>query len=178
MEEDKTSSETKGFCFMNRKESLKHLPNRTDSMCFGCSPANPTGLRLEFFTDDESIFSWVKVPGHLSGWKNLVHGGVISTILDEIMGRSVIYKMKCLAMTKSMTVDFLKPIPIDKELRAEGRLIEIKNEREVLAEGLIFGEAGELCARSRGTFAFFKPNDGEKLGIKDDDALVWFNSLI
>ena len=163
---------------MKRKESLKRLPSRSDSMCFGCSPANPTGLRLEFFTDGESIYSWVKVPGHLSGWKNLVHGGVISTILDEVMGRSVVYKMKCLPMTKSMTVDFLKPIPIDRELRAEARLIEIKNEREVLAEGLIFNEAGELCAKSRGTFASFKPDDGKKLGIKDDDAVIWFNSLI
>lgn len=163
---------------MIRKENLKHLPNRSDSMCFGCSPANPTGLRLEFFTDEESIFSWVTVPGHLSGWKNLVHGGIISTILDEVMGRLVIYRMKRLAMTKSMTVDFLKPIPIDSELRAEGRLIEIKSEREVLAEGLLFSEAGQLCAKSRGTFAFFKPDDGKKLGIKDDDAIVWFNSLI
>lgn len=163
---------------MIRKESLKHLPNRSDSMCFGCSPANPAGLRLEFFTDEESIFSWVTVPGHLSGWKNLVHGGIISTILDEVMGRLVIYRMKRLAMTKSMTVDFLKPILIDSELRAEGRLIEIKSEREVLTEGLLFSEAGQLCAKSRGTFAFFKPDDGKKLGIEDDDAIVWFNSLI
>jgi len=147
-------------------------------MCFGCSPANPTGLHLEFFTDGESIYSWVRVPEHLSGWKNLVHGGVISTILDEVMGRSVVYKMKCLPMTKSMTVDFLKPIPIEKELRAEARLVEIKSEREVLAEGHIFNEAGDLCAKSRATFAFFKPDDGKKLGIKDDDAVIWFNSLI
>jgi uncharacterized protein (TIGR00369 family) len=174
----KLAKRLKGFCFMKRKESLKRLPSRNNSMCFGCSPVNPTGLRLEFFTDEESIFSWVTVPEHLSGWKNLVHGGIISTILDEVMGRSVIYKMKRLAMTKSMTVDFLKPIPIDKELRAEARLIEIKSEREVLVEGLIFSEAGELCARSRGTFAFFKPDDGKKLGIKDEDTVIWFNSLI
>jgi len=147
-------------------------------MCFGCSPANPSGLRLEFFTDDESIYSWVEVPGHLCGWKNLVHGGVISTILDEVMGRLVVHKMRCLPMTKSMTVDFLKPVSIDRELRAEARLIEIRSEREVLAEGLIFNEEGELCAKSRGTFASFKPDDGKKLGIKDDDAVIWFNSLI
>ena len=163
---------------MKGKDGLECLPNRSDSMCFGCSPANSAGLRLEFFTDGESIYSWIKVPGHLSGWKNLVHGGVISTILDEVMGRSVIYKMKCLPMTKSMTIDYLKPISIDKELRAEARLVEIRSEREVLAEGFIFNEEDELCAKSKGTFAYFKPDDGEKLGIKDDDAVIWFNSLI
>jgi len=164
--------------FMNGKEGLKHLPNRTDSMCFGCSPANSTGLRLEFFTDGESIFSWVKVPAHLCGWKNLVHGGVISTILDEVMGRVVIHKMRCLGMTKSMTVDFLKPVTIDKELKVVGKVLEVKNDRECMAEAMIFNEVGELCAKSRGSFALFKPDHSKKLGIKDEDAMEWFNSYM
>jgi len=163
---------------MNGKEDLKHLPSRTDSMCFGCSPANPTGLRLEFFTDGESIFSWVKVPAHLCGWKNLVHGGVISTVLDEVMGRAVVHKMRCLGMTKSMTVDFLKPITIDKELKAVGQVVECKSDRECLAEAMIFNEAGGLCAKSIGTFALFKPDHSKKLGIKDEDAMEWFNSFM
>jgi acyl-coenzyme A thioesterase PaaI-like protein len=88
------------------------------------------------------------------------------------MGRSVIYKTKHFAMTKSMTIDFLKPIYIGTELKAEGRVIEIKGEREILAEGLIFNKAEVLCARARGTFTFFKPHDSKKLGIKDDAADV------
>jgi len=163
---------------MNGKENLKYLPNRTDSMCFGCSPVNPTGLRLEFFTDGESIFSWVKVSAHLCGWKNLVHGGIISTILDEVMGRAVVHKMRCLGMTKSMTVDFLKSITIDKELKAVGKVLEVKNDRECLAEAMIFNEAGGLCAKSIGTFRLFKPDHSKKLGIKDEDAMEWFNSYM
>jgi uncharacterized protein (TIGR00369 family) len=163
---------------MTGKKNLKHLPNRTDSMCFGCSPANPAGLRLEFFTDGESIFSWVKVPAHLCGWKNLVHGGIISTILDEVMGRTVIHKTRCLGMTKSMMVEFLKPVTIDRELKAAGKMLEVKNDRECLAEAMIFNEAGDLCAKSTGTFALFKPDHSKKLGIKDEDAMAWFNSFM
>ena len=163
---------------MKGKENLKYLPNRTDSMCFGCSPANPAGLRLEFFTDGESIFSSLKVPVHLCGWKNLVHGGVISTILDEIMGRAVIHKTKCLGMTKSMTVDFLKPITVDKDLKAAGKVLEAKNDRECLAEAMIFNENGELCAKSVGTFRLFKPDLSKKLGIKDEDAMAWYNAYM
>ena len=163
---------------MTGKEDLKHLPNRRDSMCFGCSPANPAGLRLEFFTDQESIFSWVKVPAHLCGWKNLVHGGIISTILDEVMGRVVIHKMRCLGMTKSMTVNFLKPVTIDKELKAVGKVLKVINDRECLAEAMIFNAAGELCAKSTGNFALFKPDDSKKLGIKDEDAMEWFISYM
>jgi len=163
---------------MTGKKNLKHLPNRTGSMCFGCSAANPTGLRLEFFTDGESIFSWVKVPAHLCGWKNLVHGGIISTILDEVMGRTVIHKTRCLGMTKSMMVEFLKPVTIDRELKAAGKMLEVKNDRECLAEAMIFNEAGDLCAKSTGTFALFKPDHSKKLGIKDEDAMAWFNSFM
>ncbi|MEN6319482.1 MAG: PaaI family thioesterase [Syntrophaceae bacterium] len=161
---------------MISKKNFKPLPSRVNTMCFGCSPDNPAGLHLEFFTDEESIYSWVKVPGHMCGWKDLVHGGIISTILDEVMGRSVIYKMKHFAMTKSMAVDFLKPVYVDTELKAEGRVLEIKNEREVLAEGLLFNKAGVTCAKARGLFTFFKPGDRKKLGIKDDtaDLLDWF----
>ena len=166
------------YYLMNRKKDLKHLPNRTDSMCFGCSPVNPAGLHLEFFTDQVSILSWVRVPAHLCGWKNLVHGGVISTILDEVMGRVVIHKMRCLGMTKSMTVEFLKPITIDEELKVVGKVLETKNDRECLAEATIFSEAGVLCAKSTGTFTLFKPDHSKKLGIKDEDAMDWFNSFM
>jgi uncharacterized protein (TIGR00369 family) len=158
------------------EKNLKPLPSRVNAMCFGCSPDNPAGLHLEFYTDGESIYSWVKVPGHLCGWKDLVHGGIISTILDEVMGRSVIYKMKHFAMTKSMSVDFLKPVYIGTELKAEGKVLEIKSDREVVAEGLIFNKAEVLCAKARGIFTFFKPHDSKKLGIKDDaaDVFDWF----
>jgi uncharacterized protein (TIGR00369 family) len=161
---------------VKKKNNLKPFPNRGNTMCFGCSPDNPSGLHLEFFTDGESIYSWVKVPGHMCGWKDIVHGGIISTILDEVMGRSVIYKTKHFAMTKSMTVDFLKPVYIGTELKAEGRVIEIKSDREIVAEGLLFNKAEVLCAKTRGIFTFFKPQDSKKLGIKDNatDVFNWF----
>lgn len=81
-------------------------------------------------------------------------------------------------MTKSMTVEFLKPITIDEELKVIGKVLEIKNDRECLAEAMIFNEAGVLCAKSTGTFTLFKPDHSKKLGIKDEDAMDWFNSYM
>ena len=43
---------------------------------------------------------------------------------------------------------------------------------------MIFNEAGELCAKARGTFVLFKPDHSKKLGIKDEDAMEWFNSYM
>jgi len=163
---------------VKNKDKLKRLPNRTDSMCFGCSPMNPAGLRLEFYTDGDAIFSWLKVPDHLCGWKNLAHGGVISAILDEVMGRTVIHKMRCLGMTKAITIEFLKPVTINTELMATGRVIDVRNDRECLTEGMLFNGAGELCAKARGTFVLFQPDRSKKMGIKDDDAMEWFNAFM
>jgi acyl-coenzyme A thioesterase PaaI-like protein len=86
--------------------------------------------------------------------------------------------MRCLGMTKSMTVDFLKPITIDKELKAVGKVVEVKSDRECLAQAMIFNETGELYAKSIGTFALFKPDQSKKLGIKDEDEMEWFNSYM
>ena len=73
---------------MNPDKAYRTLPNMENHGCFGCGSMNPSGLRMKFFTDETSIVSWVNVPQHLCGWSNLVHGGVISTLLDEIVGRS------------------------------------------------------------------------------------------
>ncbi len=69
-------------------DSLLHLPNDDNHNCFGCSPNNKSGLKMEFYTNKEkdSVFSWLSIPGHVCGWGNIVHGGIVSTILDEAMG--------------------------------------------------------------------------------------------
>ncbi len=71
------------------KENLKEIVSR-DAHCFGCSQKNPHGLKMRFYTDDTALYSWLNVPTHLCGWDGIVHGGVLSTILDEIMGWSAI----------------------------------------------------------------------------------------
>jgi len=154
---------------MNRKadlkDDLKILPTRENHNCFGCGPTNTSGLQMQFHTDGKALYSWLTVPSHFCGWSNFVHGGVITTILDEVMGWSAIYMLKTLTLTKSITVDFLKPVYIDDELRAEGRISRRDSEREVLMEGLLYNSKDKLCSRAQGTFATFPPDVGAKFGL-------------
>ncbi|MCE5244977.1 MAG: PaaI family thioesterase [Syntrophobacteraceae bacterium] len=154
------------------------LPNRENHNCFGCSPTNDAGLRLQFYTDGRTVVTKVNVPGHLCGWENLVHGGVISTILDEVMGWSMLHILKKFTLTKSITVEFLKPVYIETELRAEARILEVKNDREALAEGLLFNENGVLCARSSGSFALFTSKAIQRLGIMNADTIECMRRII
>ncbi len=156
---------------MDNRAEYKELFNIDTHMCFGCSPINPSGLQMKFFSKGESVVSWVTVPDHLCGWNNLVHGGVISTMLDEIMGRSSLYLLKRMVLTKSINVDFLKPVIIGKELKVEGKVGEVKSEREADIKGFIYNEEGELCARSTGTFALFTPESIQKMGVMDEALL-------
>jgi uncharacterized protein (TIGR00369 family) len=151
-----------------KRENLRLLPLRDNHHCFGCSPINSSGLRMTFYTDGEALYSWLKVPAHLSGWKDLVHGGVIATILDEIMGWSAIYLLKTLTLTKSISIDFLKPVYVGRELQAEGRLLTVKSDREAVMEGFLLDKEGNLCSKATGTFALFPPDVAERLGMMDD----------
>jgi uncharacterized protein (TIGR00369 family) len=159
------------------KEGYIQLPNRGNHNCFGCSPVNAYGLQMTFYANEAAVFSSVTVPEHLCGWNNLVHGGVLSTILDEIMSWSAIYLVKRVPMTKSMTVDFFKPITVGNPLRAEGRVLDKKSKHEALIEGRIYNKDDVCCASATGTFAVFSPAVAKRLNITDAESFQWFERI-
>jgi uncharacterized protein (TIGR00369 family) len=108
----------------------------------------------------------------------LIHGGVISTILDETMSWTAIYLLKKIILTKSMTVDFIKPIYEGTKLKAEGMVSKRINKREALMEGFIYNDAGVLCAKSRGTYVLFEAKVAKKLKIMSAEALRGFEPFL
>ena len=162
---------------MQKAKDPIHLPNRETHYCFGCSPANPSGLQMKFYTKDSSVFSRLTVPDHLCGWDRLVHGGVISTILDEIMSWTGIYLLKQITMTKSMTVDFIKPVYINSDLKAEGKVLEKIGRHEALLAGSLYNAEGTLCARAKANFVIFSPAVAKRMGIARKEHLEWFEEI-
>ncbi len=158
--------------------NFEALPNTGNHDCFGCSPANPYGLRMKFFSGDGALFSWLTVPNHLCGWADLVHGGVLATILDEMMGWTIIHFLKKFALTNSMTVEFHKPVRIGEQIRVEGRVLEAGGKREATVEGLIYKAGDVLCAKSVGTFRLFTAGAISRLGVIGEEAIRKFDFLI
>ncbi len=157
---------------------MQPVPNRSDHLCFGCGPRNPYGLKMKFYSDEKLVVSWVTVPEHLCGWDNLVHGGVITTILDEIMSWSAIYLLKRFILTKSIRVDFLKPLCVGQRLRAEGSVESVAGGREASVTGVICDPEGRPCARSQGIFAIMAPRVAGRLGIMDPRGVQEFAGLL
>ena len=160
-----------------KNEGYIQLPNRGNHNCFACSPANASGLQMMFYTNETAVTSNLTVPEHLCGWNNLVHGGVLSTILDEIMSWAAIYLLKRVPMTKSMSVDFLKPVYVCDPLRVEGTVSGKTGKHEALLEGRIYNEDDICCACATATFAVFSPAVAKRLSITDNESLKWFEEI-
>ncbi|MCC5815329.1 MAG: PaaI family thioesterase [Leptospira sp.] len=155
--------------------SIKNLPHKK---CFGCGPANDIGLKLEFKSNQEVVKTETVIPARLAGWANLTHGGITATVLDETMAWTVIYFKRCFMLTKSMKVDFIRPIFVGDKIRCEGRIAKEISPKEVIIKAEIFNEAGELVARSEGSMALYDGVSIRKFGFLDEDFLTEFEEIV
>ena len=155
----------------------KMLP-QSNLGCFGCSADNPHGLKMRFYADEKAVYSDIEVPRHMSGWNKLVHGGILSVMLDEIMSWAVLNLLKKMAMTRSMTIDFVKPVSIEERLKAVGKPIEVKGRHEAIVSGELCNEKGEVFARSTGNYALLSPKLAIRMGIVDQETLGDIQDII
>lgn len=160
------------------EKSFIEIPNMDHNMCFGCGPANDHGLKMKFFGSDNMIYSNVAVPAYLLGWNGVVHGGILSTILDEGMSWGAIFLTRKFILTKSMTVNYHKPVLVGDMLRVESELVEKLSEREASMTGRILNSKGELCVSSTGIMALMDMSYIKKLGIMKDKDIEDFQKII
>jgi len=77
--------------------------------CFGCSPDNELGLQMQFVEEGEEIISRWEPKNHLQGYRNVLHGGIQATLMDEIASWWVQVKMKTAGVTLKMNITYKKP---------------------------------------------------------------------
>ncbi len=112
---------------------------------------SPFSMRLDMAFDPEgrSVRADFVADPLLEGPPTAIHGGVISWIFDIVLGVLVQAQGEP-AVTKSLTVEYLRPTPINAPLVAEARLVEREGTR-TLVEGSISSQ-GKVTARSCGVF--------------------------
>ena len=94
-----------------------------DQYCFVCGKKNENGLRLEFFYNNNKIFARVVFDKRFQGWKDVVHGGLVSTVLDEAMAKITGY-LGYYCVTAEINIKFKNPVSVGKEYVVEGEIIE------------------------------------------------------
>jgi acyl-coenzyme A thioesterase PaaI-like protein len=116
--------------------------------CFACGTKNPFGLHLRFAVDGDAVTARFTPGPHLQGFAGVLHGGISSTVLDDVMNNLVTRTCGEIVVTATMETRFRQPVPVGRELVCEARLVErrgrffraeaqlrLADDEEVLVEG-------------------------------------------
>ncbi len=125
--------------------------------CFGCGPNNPEGLHLHFTIDREAHTATAPalLDERYQGAPGYVHGGIIATLLDEAMSK-LNRPLGLLAMTRQMSVDYLRPVPIHAPLTLSSRHAR-REGRKLFHEAELADADGTVLARCTGLWIVIDP---------------------
>lgn len=122
-------------------------------MCVVCGIENKAGLKGRFFVVDggELVGVFRPLVEH-QGYPGRMHGGLVSAILDETIGRAIsISEEQTWGVTIEFTIKFRKPVPLDGEVKAVGRIT--RDSRRVFeGSGEIVLEDGTVAAEAQGKY--------------------------
>jgi uncharacterized protein (TIGR00369 family) len=145
-----------------RGHGLRNVP-LLKNQCFACGPDNLAGMHLKFTYDKKrkTFVCRFRLDERYTGPPGHCHGGIIATILDEAMGK--VNKLRqVIAVTAQMTVNYLRPVPLNKPLRVESREVSSLRRKHVNM-GEILNQKGEVLARGQ---ALFISVDAERMFAK------------
>ena len=123
----------------------------TPHNCFACGTLNVHGMHLDLHAGGDRCWTELSLDPRFEGWEGIAHGGILCTILDEVMAWALV-DHDVWGVTARMSVEFRRPVPIERPIRAEGRVVEVRR-RLVKAEGVILDAAdGAVLTRSEATY--------------------------
>jgi acyl-coenzyme A thioesterase PaaI-like protein len=110
--------------------------------CFACGTLNTQGMGLELHVERDRSWTELSLEPRFQGWDGIAHGGILCTILDEVMAWSLAGADNW-GVTARMNVEFRKPVPLDTPLRADGWITRERRR--------IIDTAGRIVDRTTGT---------------------------
>ena len=124
-----------------------------DNYCFCCGEANPQGLHLDIQPADggHEVRARFITPPHLQGYKEVVHGGILATLLDELMAHAAIRAVPFSVATARMEISFRRPARVGVPLEVIGRVASIDG-RRVTTAGVIKDESDQILAEATALF--------------------------
>jgi uncharacterized protein (TIGR00369 family) len=144
------------------------LKPNPENVCFGCGGANARGMLLTFEQDDaaQRIRGSFRLGAEYQGGPEFIHGGIIATVLDEVMGKVCRFR-GVRAVTAELSIEYLKPVLVDADLAVEGYEVEMKG-RNLFLVGEIRDVSGNVLARGKGRFVIISPKQAAKDDAPED----------
>jgi acyl-coenzyme A thioesterase PaaI-like protein len=130
--------------------------------CFACGELNESGLHLHLHADSKGCWTELVLEPKFQGWDSVAHGGIVATLLDEVMAWSVIGRGTW-GVTARLSLAFKQPVPVGKPIRAEGWVTDDRRRTIHTAGRVIDQESGVVLATGEGVFMAVPPDQLERL---------------
>ena len=133
--------------------------------CFGCCPDNPAGVHMEFFEDGDEVVCFWLPQAHFQGWVDTLHGGIQSTLIDEIASWVVFRKLQTTGVTNKLEVKFMKPImTTENQITLRARLVEMKRQVAFI-EVKVYNSQEELCTEGKAVYFTANQEKAREMGF-------------
>jgi acyl-coenzyme A thioesterase PaaI-like protein len=119
--------------------------------CFACGSLSEHGLQLDLHVDGDRCWTELELADRFQGWDGIAHGGIVCTILDEVMAWSLASTDNW-GLTARMSVDFKRPVRLGEPIRAEGWITRQRRRLFDTAARLVDAETGELLATAEAIY--------------------------
>jgi uncharacterized protein (TIGR00369 family) len=117
-----------------------------EGFCFGCGINNPIGLKLKFTRDGEWLITSFTPDKTHQGWPGLLHGGILGTLLDEVMSNAA-YATGNTCLTASISIRLRQPVKVEVPLVISARITR-HSKKIIETEGRICLKDGTIIAES------------------------------
>jgi len=132
--------------------------------CFACGTLNTGGLHLDLHVDGERCWTDLEIPERFQGWDEIAHGGIVATILDEVMAWSLV-DADSWGLTARLTVAFKRPVPLGRPIHVEGWITESRRRVVTTAGRMVDGGSGEVLATAEALYV--AATDDRKRELKE-----------
>jgi acyl-coenzyme A thioesterase PaaI-like protein len=119
--------------------------------CFACGSLSEHGLKLDLHVDGQRCWTEVELEERFQGWDGIAHGGIVCTILDEVMAWSLATTDNW-GLTARIAVDFKRPVRLGVPIRAEGWMTRQRRRLVETAGRLIDVASGQLLATAEAVY--------------------------
>ena len=119
--------------------------------CFACGTLNTHGMQLEIHIEQGRSWTELRLEQRFEGWEGIAHGGILCTILDEVMAWSLVGADNW-GVTARLSVDFKRPVRVGRPIRAEGWVTKERRRLVSTAGSIVDPADGTVLASAEAAY--------------------------
>lgn len=145
------TSEAAGFARSLAPDSEAQAFELVPHNCFACGTLNEHGLGLQIHVEPGRSWTELTLESRFEGWEGIAHGGILCTILDEVMAWALVAEDNW-GVTARMSIDFRRPVEVGTRLRADGWVTHARRRLVETAARIVDAASGTELATATGLY--------------------------